>query len=93
MMSGVGETPSDPARAESRKRKDCSSELLGPRYNLFIISLKPAILFLSPFARPFWLITLLDNHMQSDFLPSITSMLNAAFVSFQSQAEQREAQP
>uniref|UniRef100_H3CRY5 Nuclear receptor coactivator n=1 Tax=Tetraodon nigroviridis TaxID=99883 RepID=H3CRY5_TETNG len=29
-MSGVGETPSDPARAESRKRKDCSSELLGP---------------------------------------------------------------
>ncbi|XP_011606214.1 nuclear receptor coactivator 2 isoform X1 [Takifugu rubripes] len=30
MMSGVGETPSDPARAEPRKRKDCSSELLGP---------------------------------------------------------------
>uniref|UniRef100_A0A674P5N5 Nuclear receptor coactivator n=1 Tax=Takifugu rubripes TaxID=31033 RepID=A0A674P5N5_TAKRU len=29
-MSGVGETPSDPARAEPRKRKDCSSELLGP---------------------------------------------------------------
>ncbi|XP_056155377.1 nuclear receptor coactivator 2 [Lampris incognitus] len=29
-MSGVGENPSDPARAESRKRKECSTELLGP---------------------------------------------------------------
>ncbi|XP_029955895.1 nuclear receptor coactivator 2 isoform X4 [Salarias fasciatus] len=29
-MSGVGENPSDPARAESRKRKECSGELLGP---------------------------------------------------------------
>uniref|UniRef100_A0A3Q0TBB3 Nuclear receptor coactivator 2 n=1 Tax=Amphilophus citrinellus TaxID=61819 RepID=A0A3Q0TBB3_AMPCI len=29
-MSGVGETSSDPARAESRKRKECSAELLGP---------------------------------------------------------------
>uniref|UniRef100_A0A8C2ZDZ4 Nuclear receptor coactivator n=1 Tax=Cyclopterus lumpus TaxID=8103 RepID=A0A8C2ZDZ4_CYCLU len=29
-MSGVGENPSDPARAESRKRKECSAELLGP---------------------------------------------------------------
>ncbi|XP_074549162.1 nuclear receptor coactivator 2 isoform X3 [Halichoeres trimaculatus] len=29
-MSGVGENSSDPARAESRKRKECSNELLGP---------------------------------------------------------------
>uniref|UniRef100_A0A667YJ02 Nuclear receptor coactivator n=1 Tax=Myripristis murdjan TaxID=586833 RepID=A0A667YJ02_9TELE len=29
-MSGVGENPSDPARAESRKRKECPAELLGP---------------------------------------------------------------
>nr|XP_046226721.1 nuclear receptor coactivator 2 isoform X2 [Scatophagus argus] len=29
-MSGVGENSSDPARAESRKRKECSAELLGP---------------------------------------------------------------
>ncbi|XP_041717531.1 nuclear receptor coactivator 2 isoform X1 [Coregonus clupeaformis] len=30
-MSGIGENPSDPAsRAESRKRKECSSDLLGP---------------------------------------------------------------
>uniref|UniRef100_A0A8C9YUN4 Nuclear receptor coactivator n=1 Tax=Sander lucioperca TaxID=283035 RepID=A0A8C9YUN4_SANLU len=29
-MSGVGENPSDPARAESRKRKECSAVLLGP---------------------------------------------------------------
>ncbi|KAM9333422.1 nuclear receptor coactivator 2 isoform 2-T3 [Pholidichthys leucotaenia] len=29
-MSGVGDNPSDPARAESRKRKECSAELLGP---------------------------------------------------------------
>uniref|UniRef100_A0AAZ3NTS6 Nuclear receptor coactivator 2 n=1 Tax=Oncorhynchus tshawytscha TaxID=74940 RepID=A0AAZ3NTS6_ONCTS len=30
-MSGVGENPSNPAaRAESRKRKECSSDLLGP---------------------------------------------------------------
>ncbi|XP_061094159.1 nuclear receptor coactivator 2 isoform X1 [Conger conger] len=29
-MSGVGENTSDPARAESRKRKECSSDLLGP---------------------------------------------------------------
>uniref|UniRef100_A0A671Y9A5 Nuclear receptor coactivator n=1 Tax=Sparus aurata TaxID=8175 RepID=A0A671Y9A5_SPAAU len=29
-MSGVGENTSDPARAESRKRKECSAELLGP---------------------------------------------------------------
>ncbi|KAM4606502.1 nuclear receptor coactivator 2 isoform 3-T6 [Polymixia lowei] len=29
-MSGVGENPSDPARAESRKRKECSAEHLGP---------------------------------------------------------------
>ncbi|XP_030204203.1 nuclear receptor coactivator 2 isoform X2 [Gadus morhua] len=29
-MSGVGENPSDPSRAESRKRKECSTELLGP---------------------------------------------------------------
>ncbi|XP_033842050.1 nuclear receptor coactivator 2 isoform X3 [Periophthalmus magnuspinnatus] len=29
-MSGVSENPSDPARAESRKRKECSTELLGP---------------------------------------------------------------
>uniref|UniRef100_UPI0037E867F1 nuclear receptor coactivator 2 isoform X3 n=1 Tax=Semicossyphus pulcher TaxID=241346 RepID=UPI0037E867F1 len=29
-MSGVGENSSDPARAESRKRKECSTELLGP---------------------------------------------------------------
>ncbi|XP_055006904.1 nuclear receptor coactivator 2 [Boleophthalmus pectinirostris] len=29
-MSGVSENPSDPARAESRKRKECSNELLGP---------------------------------------------------------------
>lgn len=35
MMSGVGETPSDPGRAEPRKRKDCSSELLGPRWDFF----------------------------------------------------------
>lgn len=31
-MSGVGENSSDPGRAESRKRKECSAELLGPRY-------------------------------------------------------------
>lgn len=31
IMSGVGENTSDPARAESRKRKECSTELLGPR--------------------------------------------------------------
>ncbi|KAG7526680.1 nuclear receptor coactivator 2 isoform X3 [Solea senegalensis] len=30
MMSGVGENSSDPARAESRKRKECPAELLGP---------------------------------------------------------------
>uniref|UniRef100_A0A673A506 Nuclear receptor coactivator 2 n=1 Tax=Sphaeramia orbicularis TaxID=375764 RepID=A0A673A506_9TELE len=29
-MSGVGGNSSDPARAESRKRKECSAELLGP---------------------------------------------------------------
>ncbi|XP_041824230.1 nuclear receptor coactivator 2 isoform X2 [Melanotaenia boesemani] len=29
-MSGVGDNSSDPARAESRKRKDCSAELIGP---------------------------------------------------------------
>uniref|UniRef100_A0AAX7T4Z4 Nuclear receptor coactivator 2 n=1 Tax=Astatotilapia calliptera TaxID=8154 RepID=A0AAX7T4Z4_ASTCA len=29
-MSGVGENSSDPGRAESRKRKECSAELLGP---------------------------------------------------------------
>ncbi|XP_067342772.1 nuclear receptor coactivator 2 isoform X2 [Channa argus] len=29
-MSGVSENSSDPARAESRKRKECSAELLGP---------------------------------------------------------------
>ncbi|XP_077480101.1 nuclear receptor coactivator 2 isoform X2 [Stigmatopora argus] len=29
-MSGVGENSSDPARAEARKRKECSAELLGP---------------------------------------------------------------
>ncbi|XP_035474587.2 nuclear receptor coactivator 2 isoform X4 [Scophthalmus maximus] len=29
-MSGVGENSSDPARAESRKRKECPAELLGP---------------------------------------------------------------
>ncbi|XP_041669821.1 nuclear receptor coactivator 2 isoform X2 [Cheilinus undulatus] len=29
-MSGVGENSSDPARADSRKRKECSTELLGP---------------------------------------------------------------
>ncbi|XP_061522184.1 nuclear receptor coactivator 2 isoform X2 [Phycodurus eques] len=29
-MSGVGENSSDPARAESWKRKECSAELLGP---------------------------------------------------------------
>ncbi|XP_077410287.1 nuclear receptor coactivator 2 isoform X1 [Vanacampus margaritifer] len=29
-MSGLGENSSDPARAESRKRKECSTELLGP---------------------------------------------------------------
>uniref|UniRef100_A0A3Q1IA21 Nuclear receptor coactivator n=1 Tax=Anabas testudineus TaxID=64144 RepID=A0A3Q1IA21_ANATE len=29
-MSGVSENSSDPARAESRKRKECSTELLGP---------------------------------------------------------------
>ncbi|KAG7488532.1 hypothetical protein MATL_G00035610 [Megalops atlanticus] len=29
-MSGVGENTSDPARAESRKRKECPSDLLGP---------------------------------------------------------------
>ncbi|XP_037136066.1 nuclear receptor coactivator 2 isoform X1 [Syngnathus acus] len=29
-MSGIGENSSDPARAESRKRKECSAELLGP---------------------------------------------------------------
>ncbi|XP_017262105.1 nuclear receptor coactivator 2 isoform X2 [Kryptolebias marmoratus] len=29
-MSGVGENPSDPARAESRKRKECSAEPKGP---------------------------------------------------------------
>uniref|UniRef100_A0AAQ5ZXA4 Nuclear receptor coactivator 2 n=1 Tax=Amphiprion ocellaris TaxID=80972 RepID=A0AAQ5ZXA4_AMPOC len=29
-MSGVGENSSDPSRAESRKRKECSAELLGP---------------------------------------------------------------
>uniref|UniRef100_A0A7N8XY35 Nuclear receptor coactivator 2 n=1 Tax=Mastacembelus armatus TaxID=205130 RepID=A0A7N8XY35_9TELE len=29
-MSGVGENSSDPVRAESRKRKECSAELLGP---------------------------------------------------------------
>ncbi|XP_044031523.1 nuclear receptor coactivator 2 isoform X1 [Siniperca chuatsi] len=29
-MSGVNENSSDPARAESRKRKECSAELLGP---------------------------------------------------------------
>lgn len=31
MMSGVGENSSDPARAESRKRKECSVDLIGPR--------------------------------------------------------------
>lgn len=30
MMSGVGENPSDPARAEARKRKECTAELIGP---------------------------------------------------------------
>ncbi|XP_034025800.1 nuclear receptor coactivator 2 [Thalassophryne amazonica] len=29
-MSGVGENSSDPARADTRKRKECSAELLGP---------------------------------------------------------------
>ncbi|XP_061877247.1 nuclear receptor coactivator 2 isoform X1 [Entelurus aequoreus] len=29
-MSGAGESSSDPARAELRKRKECSTELLGP---------------------------------------------------------------
>uniref|UniRef100_A0AAR2IPX7 Nuclear receptor coactivator 2 n=1 Tax=Pygocentrus nattereri TaxID=42514 RepID=A0AAR2IPX7_PYGNA len=29
-MSGVGENSSDPARVESQKRKECSSDLLGP---------------------------------------------------------------
>uniref|UniRef100_A0A3Q3IMG1 Nuclear receptor coactivator 2 n=1 Tax=Monopterus albus TaxID=43700 RepID=A0A3Q3IMG1_MONAL len=29
-MSGVGENSSDPATAESRKRKECSAEVLGP---------------------------------------------------------------
>uniref|UniRef100_A0A1A8M8I8 Nuclear receptor coactivator n=2 Tax=Nothobranchius pienaari TaxID=704102 RepID=A0A1A8M8I8_9TELE len=29
-MSGVGENSSDPARAESRKRKECSAEPIGP---------------------------------------------------------------
>uniref|UniRef100_A0A8C7XTA4 Nuclear receptor coactivator n=1 Tax=Oryzias sinensis TaxID=183150 RepID=A0A8C7XTA4_9TELE len=29
-MSGVGENSSDPARAESRKRKECSVDLIGP---------------------------------------------------------------
>uniref|UniRef100_A0A8C5HUJ7 Nuclear receptor coactivator n=1 Tax=Gouania willdenowi TaxID=441366 RepID=A0A8C5HUJ7_GOUWI len=29
-MSGVGENSSDPARADARKRKECSGELLGP---------------------------------------------------------------
>ncbi|GAA6108824.1 nuclear receptor coactivator 2, partial [Tachysurus ichikawai] len=29
-MSGIGENSSDPARVEAQKRKDCSSELLGP---------------------------------------------------------------
>ncbi|XP_049605031.1 nuclear receptor coactivator 2 isoform X2 [Syngnathus scovelli] len=29
-MSGIGENSSDPARAELRKRKECSAELLGP---------------------------------------------------------------
>ncbi|XP_061777853.1 nuclear receptor coactivator 2 isoform X2 [Nerophis ophidion] len=29
-MSGTGESSSDPARAELRKRKECSTELLGP---------------------------------------------------------------
>uniref|UniRef100_A0A3Q3VZ38 Nuclear receptor coactivator 2 n=1 Tax=Mola mola TaxID=94237 RepID=A0A3Q3VZ38_MOLML len=29
-MSGVSENSSDPARVESRKRKECSAELLGP---------------------------------------------------------------
>uniref|UniRef100_A0A3Q2G874 Nuclear receptor coactivator 2 n=1 Tax=Cyprinodon variegatus TaxID=28743 RepID=A0A3Q2G874_CYPVA len=29
-MSGVGENSSDPARAEARKRKECSAELIGP---------------------------------------------------------------
>ncbi|XP_031439758.1 nuclear receptor coactivator 2 isoform X2 [Clupea harengus] len=29
-MSGVGENSSDPGRAEAQKRKECSSELLGP---------------------------------------------------------------
>ncbi|XP_072235004.1 nuclear receptor coactivator 2 isoform X3 [Leuresthes tenuis] len=29
-MSGVGENSSDPARAESRKRKECSADLIGP---------------------------------------------------------------
>ncbi|XP_029384750.1 nuclear receptor coactivator 2 isoform X6 [Echeneis naucrates] len=39
-MSGVGENSSDPARAESRKRKECSAELLGPRCSLFSSSPK-----------------------------------------------------
>ncbi|MGH0147931.1 UNVERIFIED_CONTAM: hypothetical protein FKN15_031595 [Acipenser sinensis] len=30
-MSGVGENTSDPARAESKKRKECPSDQLGPR--------------------------------------------------------------
>lgn len=30
-MSGIGENPSDPARAESRKRKECPDQL-GPRF-------------------------------------------------------------
>ncbi|XP_035382270.1 nuclear receptor coactivator 2 isoform X1 [Electrophorus electricus] len=29
-MSGIGDNSSDPARAESQKRKECSSDLLGP---------------------------------------------------------------
>jgi len=31
-MSAVGENSSDPARSEGQKRKECPSDLLGPRY-------------------------------------------------------------
>ncbi len=31
-MSAVGENSSDPARSEAQKRKECPSDLLGPRY-------------------------------------------------------------
>lgn len=39
-MSGIGENSSDPARAESRKRKECPDQL-GPRCVKMLCSMLP----------------------------------------------------